>query len=537
MNNFDKHDNDKLGFHFLNNFDEGTENVTPAFNGESSAPIFNGENSTPILNEESPTPILNYESSVLIPNNLPDSHSPEPLEGQQSLFDKQEQPQNLFKTTGAGQEIDLGQNPFEEPKNEPIPENQIYFLQNPRDMHGSYNAVKPSKPRRKGLKRLMAVCCAVIIFFSGIGLGVTIKEIENIIAGRSGEVVTEVEVFVPETLSTNIERPLPEDEETVDDNINALDIALGSVVNVTSTIQSNQNFFGRSQQFRGGGTGVMFDEDENRIFIVTNFHVVSGARNVDVYIANSGPFSASLVGRNAENDIAVISIEKRDIAEAGISRVQLAAFGDSDSMRRGDSVLAISDAPGEGIVVTSGIISTGIRTINIDGKSLTVLQTDAAINPGSSGGPLINMRGEVIGINTAKLLQGGNITSFGAVEGVGYSLPSNLVKEIINSLMRQTERPMLGILGSDARAETSDGEIFRGVFVQEVVAGGGAEAAGLKAEDIIISFNDRDDINMSRLMDEISKSEVGQRVPMVIMRGSERLEKEAALVPDRNNNW
>ena len=491
MNDFSKNNNDKSGFHFLNNYNEDILH---------SANDCNSSNDNPL----------------------------EPLEDQQSLFDRQEQPQSLFKA------IEAEQVSFEEPENELIPENQIYFLQNPRSPQSSYGSMNNSKPRKKGFKRLIAVCCVVIIFFSGVGLGVTIKEIENIITLRSGVPAGEVETFIPETISTNIPAALPIPSG---DNISALDVAIGSVVNVTSTVQGHQNFFGRSQEFRGGGTGVMFDEDENRIFIVTNFHVVSGARQVDIYIAGNGPFSASLVGRNAENDIAVVSIEKRDLAEAGISRVQLAIFGDSDSMRKGDNVLAISDAPGDGIVVTDGIISTELRTINIEGKSLTVLQTTAAINPGSSGGPLINMRGEVIGINTAKLLQGGNITNFGAVEGVGYSLPSNLVKEIIGTLMRQTERPMLGILGTDARAETDDGTVVRGVFIQEVVPGGGAEAAGLLAEDIILSFNGRSDLNMSMLMDEISRGEVGQRFPLVIMRGNEEIEKEAALVPDRNNNF
>jgi len=419
-----------------------------------------------------------------------------------------------------------------EPTREEIPENQIYFIQN---AHKSQSVLKSVKPRRRRFKGLVAVACAAVIFFAGIGIGVTVKEIEIALLSRMAGPSYDVEAFVPEALVTRSSSSAP--SAFVADFVAALEPAKGSVVNITTAVQVGQGFFGRGQESLGGGTGVMFEEDESRIFIVTNHHVVDGARNVEVFFDGNGPFSASLVGRNAENDIAVISIEKSDLANAGLSRVQLASFGDSDAMRIGDLVLAISNAPGEGLVVTDGIISTGLKQIVIEDKELTVLQTTAAINPGSSGGPLINMNGEVIGINTAKLLQGGNATVFGAVEGVGYSLPANLVKDIIRQLMRETERPMLGVRVENIEAEAEDGTTVRGIFIHEIIEGGGAEAAGLLSGDIIVEFGGRSDLNVSRLMDEISSREVGNTVTIVIIRDSEYVTIDAVLVADTTNSF
>jgi len=300
---------------------------------------------------------------------------------------------------------------------------------------------------------------------------------------------------------------------TVDTMSDVIKLAAPSVVSISAVFKSPSGYSGLQFQEGGSGSGFIFSGDPQRVYIATNYHVVSGAVSVSVDIEGGGNIPASFVGSDPASDLAVISVKKADISKAGVKSVSIAMFGNSDQMQLGDPVLAIGNAMGEGKVVTSGIISANNKEINISGNTLTVIQTDAAINPGNSGGPLVNGYGEVIGINTAKL-------SSANVEGMGYSITSNKAKPILDVIMQRIPKPFLGIQGADMTQELADLYNLpgKGVLVEDVVPGSSAQRAGIQRTDVITNFNGEAVFNMQQLTAAVKKCKVGDRVNVKICR-------------------
>jgi serine protease Do len=282
---------------------------------------------------------------------------------------------------------------------------------------------------------------------------------------------------------------------------------------------SSRGFFGNEIPSEGAGSGILFYEDGQRIFIVTNNHVVADAETVEVHIGMAGPFQAALVGRRETMDIAVITIRSADVAAAGIKNIRIANFGDSDALRVGDVVLAIGNAMGEGNTATNGIISAKNKSVTIDNIRYIALQTNAAINPGNSGGPLVNIFGEVIGINSAKLANSGSIISSGLVEGMGYAIPSNDIMAIIEDLM--DPKPILGITGQTLRESVAEQYDLpaAGVYVSTVMEGYPAYKAGLKPHDIITSLNDKTILTFDDLREVVGSLRSGDKAEIKIIRG------------------
>ncbi|MCD7777250.1 MAG: trypsin-like peptidase domain-containing protein, partial [Clostridiales bacterium] len=167
-----------------------------------------------------------------------------------------------------------------------------------------------------------------------------------------------------------------------------------------STVAYTQDWFFGTQEVDGSGSGFIFAKDSYNVYIATNNHVISGATDITVAFDDGTSLSGKVVGTDQNADLAVVSVTTSDLKAAGMTEVVVATFGDSDTVSNGDPVIAIGNALGEGITATSGIVSAISKKINVKGKTLTVIQTDAAINAGNSGGPLFNAKGEVIGINT-----------------------------------------------------------------------------------------------------------------------------------------
>jgi len=303
-----------------------------------------------------------------------------------------------------------------------------------------------------------------------------------------------------------------------------------TVVSIT-TVSQNQAihpFFGGSGDMRyRGGSGIIFATDDERVFIVTNNHVIQGAREVHISIMEQEPIRANLIGRNAAQNLAVVSVSTADVRSVGIQEVSIAAFGDSDIMQVGDVVLAIGNAMGEGNSTTSGIISAGEKDVDFMGRTMRVLQTDAAINPGNSGGPLVNLDGQVIGINTWIATSEQYI-----IEGMGFSIPSNVAKPIIEEIMNSTPRPFLGIQGLDINDELAAQFNIPplGIYIESIIEGTSADLAGLRRGDIITSFNGRAVFNMEMLVEEIGQSNVGDIVEVTIIRdGQHQMVIQATL--------
>jgi len=287
-----------------------------------------------------------------------------------------------------------------------------------------------------------------------------------------------------------------------------------SVVGITSYVD-----FGQFSDIRNG-SGLIFAENDERIFIVTNYYVVQGGGN-EFVVSISG--SEPLIGRPAGVDntanVAVLSVEKSQLISAGIDTIVIATFGDSDQMRVGDTVLAIGNAMGYGNAVTRGVISSAEQTVVLPagGHTLPLLQTDAAINYGNSGGPLINTRGEVIGINFDRASS--LIFGMTNVEGMGFSISSNIIAPILDDLVNG-RRPALGIRGGTISEEIAArlGIPAIGVYVSEVMPGRAADRGGMMDSDVITGFNGLHVFNWQDLVYAIRSSRIGEAVEVRVLR-------------------
>ena len=231
----------------------------------------------------------------------------------------------------------------------------------------------------------------------------------------------------------------------------------------------------------GSGTGVVLSQNG---YLVTNAHVVDGAKTIRVRLTDDREFTARILGMDDVSDLAVLDIDATDLTPA--------RFGDSDSLRVGDSVVAIGDPLGSELrgTMTNGIISAINRDVAVDGRTMSLIQTNAALNSGNSGGPLINCYGQVVGINTMKI---STFVDGAGVEGLGFAIPSTTVKEIVDQLIAQgyvSGRPDLGVTGeSVSQLNQRYYRLPAGFLISEVEPGSGAANAGIVAGDIIVTFN------------------------------------------------
>ncbi|SCJ03268.1 Serine protease Do-like HtrA [uncultured Flavonifractor sp.] len=278
----------------------------------------------------------------------------------------------------------------------------------------------------------------------------------------------------------------------------------------------------RAYQTGGGatGTGVIMTADG---YIITNYHVIQGSYEVEVLLSDDSVHKALLVGGDQTNDLAVLKIDAADLTPA--------EFGDSDLLQVGDLALAIGNPLGEELrgTMTDGIISAISRDVNVDGNTMTLIQTTAALNSGNSGGALLNDRGQVVGITNMKM------TSYsGSVEGLGFAIPTNTVKTIVDDLIAYGHvpgYPTLGILGStmDEERAAASGLVV-GVYVQSVTAGSDAEKQGMRAGDVITECNGQsvtsvDDINAIK-----AGFQAGDALHFRVYRNGEYLDLEVKLV-------
>ena len=303
----------------------------------------------------------------------------------------------------------------------------------------------------------------------------------------------------------------------------------GAVVNIKTVVEGQQQtMFGYSIPYEAvsAGSGVIFYQDDNKVYVATNNHVIEDAANIYVTIDDETEVPASLVGSDSSADVAVVSIAWEDLKAAGIDTVTCAVFGDSDKLEIGESVIVIGNALAEGQSSTGGMVSALGKNITVNGLNLEVIQTDAAINEGNSGGALVNYNGEVVGIPTAKSFQN-------SVEGMGYAIPSNIAVPILEELVQTgtVAKPYLGIAGEDITEEISDRyNLPVGVLVAQVTQGGAAEAAGLQKGDIIVQFNGQDITTMTELQAAVKATEIGQTVSIEVVRnGSNHLTLSATI--------
>ncbi|MBL4936628.1 trypsin-like peptidase domain-containing protein [Clostridium sp. YIM B02515] len=296
-----------------------------------------------------------------------------------------------------------------------------------------------------------------------------------------------------------------------------------AVVAVTTTLQTQQGFFG-SQQAQGVGTGMIINEEG---YILTNYHVVEGAQQVKVTLSNNKQVNAKVVNYDANYDVAVVKITDSVKVPAVVE------IGDSDNLQVGESVVAIGNPLGTDFFgsVTTGIVSALNRKIDGDGSTnnqgqsstgLSYIQTDAAINSGNSGGPLINSRGQVIGINTAKIKQSG-------VEGLGFSIPINAVKNKISDLSKPVL--MVGIQGREIDKTLSEQyNLPIGLYIQDVTEFSPAEKAGLKRGDVITKFDGQKVTTFNEVTTIKNKHKSGDQISVTVNRDGKETNLTLTLI-------
>ncbi len=268
------------------------------------------------------------------------------------------------------------------------------------------------------------------------------------------------------------------------------------------------------RETKGLGTGMIIDGQGH---ILTNYHVVGGASKIDVTLSDGSKHTARLIGTDPKTDLAVVRITAKD-------RLPAITFGNSDKVEVGEWVIAIGHPRGLDQTVTQGIISAKHRRGITDPTSYQdFLQTDAAINPGNSGGPLLNLRGEVVGVNTII------VSGSGGFEGIGLSIPSNIAVHVARLLMAQgkVERGWLGIGAMDLTPENTKGlgaDMRKGAFISDVVKGGPADRGGLRKGDIVIAYEGKEVSDAATLRNEIAITPIGKDARVTVLRGGRKLD-------------
>jgi serine protease Do len=410
---------------------------------------------------------------------------------------------------------------------------------------------KNQKPFARRMMEILVLAIAFGLVAGGVALGV--------FSLGSNKILTRLEKMEASVSQTqDVTLKVSNDDDTSADSVIAetgtvagvAQAAMPSVVAITSvSIQEIPIFFGyggtREYSSTGSGSGIIVGENDTELLIATNNHVVDGAQTLSVcFIGNDvvdaeeetsslasgdgdinveNAVTAKIKGTDEDNDLAVVSVEKADIPEETMKQIKIAQIGSSDDLIVGEQVVAIGNALGYGQSVTSGWISALNRSVSMEsGVTAELIQTDAAINPGNSGGALLNMKGELIGINSAKYADE-------TVEGMGYAIPISKAQPILEELMNRQTREIvdeedaayLGIKAADLSSEAiSMYNMPAGAFIIEVTPGEAADTAGIRKGDIIVKLDGQKVSGKEDLLDKLQYYAAGEEIEIVIERAS-----------------
>lgn len=405
--------------------------------------------------------------------------------------------------------------------------------QNNRPEHGYRNEYRETvqAPRKKNswARKAAGITAAAVLFGTVAGgvmtgvnyVGARLTGLADITATAPAETEGTNTAQVPETSAASNNGSTTA-VSTVTDVSSIAEKAMPSLVaiNDTMTVEQN-NFFGMPQtyQAQSSGSGIIVGQNDTELLIATNNHVVSGATDMKVTFTDSTQVAAAVKGTDSATDLAIIAVKLSDIPSDTMSKIKVATLGNSDNVKVGQQVIAIGNALGYGQSLTVGYISALDREITDEnGIQHTYIQTDAAINPGNSGGALLDLNGNVIGINAAK-----NAST--EVEGMGFAIPISKAQEILNNLMTKKTREAvdesaqgyLGIQGTniDANASKEYGMPV-GIYVYKIVEGGAAANSDLKEKDIITKFDGQSVTNMEELKQMLTYYEGGSTVSLTV---------------------
>lgn len=401
--------------------------------------------------------------------------------------------------------------------------------------NSQYNNVNNNNKKNSsstGRKLLITVACAVLFgivagvcfeavhYLSGNVLGITAsntKKLGTTTDNGSGKTTTSKSTSVPAVAGT------------VTDVSGIVEQTMPAIVAITSTSEGSNYYdlFGQyyQQDQVGCGSGFIVGQNDKELLIATNNHVIDGAKTISVQFIDDEVYEATVKGTAASNDLAVIAVKLKDIKSATMDQIKIADLGSSESLKVGEMAIAIGNSLGYGQSVTVGYISAKDREITEEPdrnsgvvNKIKAIQTDAAINPGNSGGALLNLQGQVIGINSAKIADS-------SVEGVGYAIPISVATPIIDELMNKeelsdSEKGYLGVSVKTVTEEVSAYNIPNGVYIDEISKGGAADKAGLKVGDIITCINNMEVTTKESLVEKVGGYRKGTEIEITFQRSN-----------------
>ena len=321
-----------------------------------------------------------------------------------------------------------------------------------------------------------------------------------------------------------------------------VDEVMPSIVAITSKTVISSGRFGpsyygnygsRSYTTEGAGSGVIVSENDNEIFILTNYHVVEGSSELSVKFINDKSFDAKIKGVSERKDIAIVSVSKKDIDNDTLKQIKIATIGDSNELKVGNGIIAIGNALGYGQSVTTGVVSALNREVTTDEYTQDMIQIDAAINGGNSGGALLNSKGEVVGINSVKYSSSATSTS-ASIEGMGFAIPISDVESIIETLIKGEDDKggvLLGIEGYMTNSDTMSGyNLPVGFYVTGISKDGNSYNSDLEIGNIITEIDGNKVTSLESIKKVLNKKEKGDKVKLKVKYASRNEYKEKEII-------
>ena len=398
------------------------------------------------------------------------------------------------------------------------------------------NHKKPNAKMVKFAKKVGAIALSAVLF-GGVAAGS--YQGVNALFGTSTQTEAQATTSTKSSLLKTTSSTTSKGTMDVTDIVKS---AMPSIVSITSkSVQEVENYFGmfggrnsiQQQEVESAGSGIIIGKNDSELLIATNNHVIDGAETVSVSFVDNETYEATIKGTDSDKDLAVVAVPLSSISSDTMSKISVATIGNSSKLEVGEQVVAIGNALGYGQSVTSGWVSALNRSISTEeGETSGLIQTDAAINPGNSGGALLNMKGEVIGINAAKYADS-------QVEGMGYAIPISKAEPILEELMnRQTrdkveDSSKVGYLGIKAADLTTEAiqmyNMPAGAFLTQVTEGGAADNAGIKKGDIIVKLDGQKVSGKDDLVSKLQYYESGETIEVVIARAESGEYKEQTV--------
>lgn len=380
-----------------------------------------------------------------------------------------------------------------------------------------------------GMGLCFGLCAAAGFYAVGQSTGMFNQKNASVASTDESQSIDDLKAWVNDQLSKNVASgdsgvlTASTTGITTSDATDVVEKVMPAMVSIVNNYTQTATYFGQpiEQDGTASGSGIIVGENDTELLIATNYHVIEDAKELLVHFIDDADVKAVVKGSDPDMDLAVIAVKLADMEQSTLDSVKIAKLGDSDSLKLGQSVIAIGNALGYGLSVTGGYVSALNREVELeDGSKGTFIQTDAAINPGNSGGALINMNGEVIGINSNKI--GGTV-----VEGIGYAIPISAAEPILSDLMTYETREkvddsQVGYLGIIPQSVTSDAaELYgmpEGVYISQVEDGTPAAEAGLLRGDIIQKLDNKKVSTADELREQLKYYSEGETIDVLVMR-------------------